>query len=160
MNRDREATAQMSMEQLREVVGCTCLRMRRSARKLTQLYDHALEPCGLTVNQFGLLAYLQGASLSPAGGLSIGALADRLGMDPTTLNRALKPLEAKGLVETAADPTDGRVRQIRITGRGQSATSSAFPLWREAQAKVEAALGDSAKALNDLLDFSAASLSG
>lgn len=36
--------------EIRAIMGCTCLRMRRAARRVTQLYDHALEPAGLTVN--------------------------------------------------------------------------------------------------------------
>ena len=47
----------------RRIMECTCMRMRRATRRVTQLYDRALEPAGLTVNQFGLLAYLHGASL-------------------------------------------------------------------------------------------------
>ena len=38
---------------LREVSGCTCLHARRIARQLTQAYDGALAPVGVTVNQFG-----------------------------------------------------------------------------------------------------------
>ncbi len=145
--------------EIRAIMGCTCLRMRRAARRVTQLYDHALEPAGLTVNQFGLLAYLQGANLTRAGGLSIGAIAEFLGMDPTTLNRNLKPLVAKGLVWNAADPADGRVRIVRIAVKGQRALRKAVPLWREAQAQVERIIGrPTTAALNDLLDVSATKL--
>jgi hypothetical protein len=41
---------------IREVSGCTCLRARRTTRQLTQIYDRELEPAGVTINQFGLLA--------------------------------------------------------------------------------------------------------
>ena len=47
-------------DELRKIMECTCLRMRRATRLVTQLYDHALGPSGLTVSQFGLLAYLLG----------------------------------------------------------------------------------------------------
>src|SRR5258708_7941299 len=102
---------------LREISNCSCLRVRRTARRLTRLYDQALEPAGLTVNQFGLLANLHGAG---SAGLSMGALADRLGMDPTTLNRDLKPLRADGLVRDAADPRDRRGRPVRLTSQGRA----------------------------------------
>jgi hypothetical protein len=52
----------------------------------------ALEPAGLTVSQFGLLAYLLGASQAPTKASSIGTIAEWLRMDPTALNRNLKPL--------------------------------------------------------------------
>ena len=77
---------------LQEVMGCTCLRVRRASRHITQIYDRALEAVGLTINQFGVLANLYGVDLVRSDGLSIGALSERLGVDPTTLNRILKPL--------------------------------------------------------------------
>lgn len=140
---------------LRKIMGCTCLRMRRATRRVTQLYDHALGTVGLTVNQFGLLAYLQGANFAGADGLSIGSIAEFLGMDPTTLNRNLKPLTVKGLVRNVPDPADGRVRKVRITDKGKRTLYRAVPLWREAQAHVEKMVGpNETAALNELLDIS------
>jgi hypothetical protein len=46
-----------------EVSGCTCLRARRTTRQLTQIYDRELGQVGVTINQFGLLAKLHGATL-------------------------------------------------------------------------------------------------
>ena len=146
-------------DELRKIMECTCLRMRRATRRVTQLYDHALGPSGLTVSQFGLLAYLLGASRAPSNASSIGTIAEWLGMDPTTLNRNLKPLVAKGLVRIAPDSADGRVRIVRITEKGQRALLKAVPHWRSAQARVAKMLGPQATAeLNELLDTSAASL--
>jgi DNA-binding MarR family transcriptional regulator len=138
---------------LQEVMGCTCLRIRRTTRHVTQIYDRALEATGLTINQFGLLANLYGVDLMRADGLSIGALSERLGADPTTLNRTLKPLTARGLVKDLTSPADGRVRIVRIAQKGKREFLKAVPLWRQAQARVEGALGQkTTSALNDLLD--------
>ena len=146
-------------EDLRKIMGCTCMRMRRATRRVTQIYDRALEPSGLTVSQFGLLAYLLGASRAPSNASSIGTIAEWLGMDPTTLNRNLKPLVAKSLVRNAADSTDGRVRVVRITEKGRRALLKAVPFWQDAQARVDKTLGPQATAdLNELLDTSASSL--
>jgi DNA-binding MarR family transcriptional regulator len=143
---------------LQKIVGCTCLRMRRATRRVTQLYDHALEPAGLTVNQFGLLGYLYGTSLARAKP-SIGTIAEWLGMDPTTLNRNLKPLLAKGLVKNVSDPADGRVRVVQITDKGACTLREALPRWRNAQADVEKAIGaESVAGLNTLLDLSSSKL--
>jgi len=144
-----------SDKNLREVMGCTCLRIRRTSRRMTQVYDRALAQAGFTVNQFGLLANLLGVEIVRGEGLSIGTLADRLGTDPTTLNRTLKPLQVKGLLKDSADPADRRVRVVRITAKGKRELLDAIPLWREAQAHVERALGIKAtSALNELLDRS------
>ena len=146
-------------DDLKKIMVCTCLRMRRATRRVTQVYDRALEPAGLTVNQFGLLGYLFGASRAPARALSIGSIAEWLGMDPTTLNRNLKPLLAKGMVKNATDPADGRVRIVRITDKGLRALREALPRWRSAQADVEKVIGARSIAeLNALLDLSASKL--
>jgi DNA-binding MarR family transcriptional regulator len=145
--------------EIAEVLGCTCLRMRRVTRRVTQIYDHALARAGVTVNQFGLLAHLYGVTLAGSVGLSIGALAERLGADPTTLNRTLKPLQDKGLVRDSLDPADGRVRLVQLTDKGRRELVKIMPLWRKAQAQVERGLGPkSMQALNELLDLSAARL--
>jgi len=146
-------------EELAEVMGCTGLRMRRATRRITQIYDQALQPTGITINQFGLLAHLYGASLASAGGLPLGALAHWVDMDPTTLNRSLKPLEARGLVRNSSDPGDGRVRLLRLTAKGHAAWRKAIPHWRQAQLQVQQALGAKPlQALNELLDLSAVKL--
>jgi DNA-binding MarR family transcriptional regulator len=136
-----------------EISACTCLKVRRTARRLTGIYDGLLEPTGLTINQFGLLAYLHGAKEAGKANLSIGQLAERVGMDPTTLNRSLKPLAASGLVADALDPSDRRVRAVAITPAGRRRLAAAVPPWRKAQARVEAELSEaSTRELNGLLD--------
>jgi DNA-binding MarR family transcriptional regulator len=145
---------------IREIAQCTCLRLRRTTRRVTQIYDRLLEPVGLTVNQFGLLARLYGASLRREI-LSIGTLAERVGMDPTTLNRSLKPLEAARLVANATDPADRRVRAVLITEEGIGRLREAVPFWRDAQAQIDKAVGiDTGVALNGLLELSYVRLAG
>lgn len=136
-----------------EIAGCTCLRLRRAARRATQIYDRALAPVGISVNQFGMLATLYGAKLAGAGATSIGNLADRLGTDATTLNRTLKPLLSRSLVDIEADPGDARVRLVAITSRGARELREAIPLWRQAQSLIRAVLGhDELAVLNAMLD--------
>jgi DNA-binding MarR family transcriptional regulator len=144
---------------LREVSGCTCLRARRIARYLTQAYDGTLAPVALTVNQFGVLAKLYGATRGGQTGVPIGTLADRLGMHPTTLNRDLKPLRAQGLIADAVDAGDRRVRALTITGKGRAKLRKAVPFWRRAQKRLDAALGAAAAhSLNEALDLASARL--
>src|SRR5690606_9521355 len=57
---------------------CTCFKLRRAARRVTQVYDRHLQPTGLRITQFGLLARLRG------GPLGMTQLAERMGMDRTT----------------------------------------------------------------------------
>jgi DNA-binding MarR family transcriptional regulator len=146
-------------KEIRELLGCTCLRLRRATRNVTQFYDHSLQPAGVTANQFGLLARLHAASLGGSDGISIGVMAESIGMDPTTLNRNLKPLEAMDWVRVVPDSTDARVRKVRMTDEGQRTLLKALPFWRQAQARLRKSLGLQAVTdLNALLDRSAGDL--
>lgn len=128
--------------------GCTCVRLRKASRRVSQIYDRSLEPLGLTVTQFSLLGYLDRLA-----GLSIGALAEKLVMDPTTLTRNLRPLERRGLVVLAPDPNDRRARGFHLTAAGRKAYYEAKPAWARAQRHVDKALGDAdATGLNTMLD--------
>jgi DNA-binding MarR family transcriptional regulator len=132
--------------------GCTCLRLRKAARRVSQIYDGYVAPHGLTITQFGLLAHLRALP-----GISVSALADKLVMDPTTLTRNLKPLEKKGFVAFRTDPHDRRARTLHLTAAGRDTFRAAKAGWAKAQRHVEAALGDADvgvlhKALEGALD--------
>jgi DNA-binding MarR family transcriptional regulator len=146
----------MAMDKLsnQELRNCTCSRLRRAGRQVTQLYDQALEPAGLTIGQFGLLAYLA-TDANESGGIPIGALANARGMDPTTLTRNLKPLVAEGWVVDARDPHDRRVRAVAISASGRKKFLAAAPLWQRAEAQLGTLLGaETLAALNALLEVS------
>jgi DNA-binding MarR family transcriptional regulator len=144
---------------IREVLGCTCLRLRSITRGVTQLYDHLLAPAGITIGQFGILARLYGAGLRGRPALPIGMLAEQHSMDPTTLTRNLKPLVVSGLVEDGRDESDRRVRTVSLTESGRACLTQAIPHWREAQRHIETALGtETMLVLNGLLDLSSVKL--
>jgi DNA-binding MarR family transcriptional regulator len=133
-----------------EIANCTCLRLRKTARRVTQIYDRMLAPADLTLAQFSLLAQLYAEP-----GLSIGDLAEALVTDPTTLTRNLKLLVDRGLVRIAQDEDDRRRRVIGLTPAGKSQIPAAYPLWRKAQTHVAHLLGESETArLNMVLDRS------
>lgn len=114
---------------------CTCFRLRRTARRVTQIYDHRLAPLGLRVTQYSLLAHLVGKPPT-----AIGAFAEILGMDRTTLTRNVRPLLAAGYVELAAGG-DRRTRALALTAEGKALFRRAWPLWRAAEQEVRTTLG-------------------
>ena len=126
---------------------CLCLHMQRAARSLARQFDDALRPLGLTNGQFSLLMVLNRPK--PAG---MGPVATLLAMDRTTLTAALKPLERRGWVMLAVDPTDRRGRLLNLTPAGREVLSSAVPIWRRTHAAVERRLpnGDAERLRNDL----------
>jgi DNA-binding MarR family transcriptional regulator len=128
--------------------GCTCLRLRKASRRVSQIYDQHLKPFGLTVTQYGVLSHL-----AIFDGISIGELADKLVMDPTTLTRNLRPLERQGLLAVKPNRRDKRARSLGLTFKGRNAFEKAKPGWVRAQRHIEQVFGEmETPALNAALD--------
>lgn len=127
-------------------LNCTCHRLRKATRRVTQIYDRHLAGVGLTANQLATLALL-----ARNGALATGALAELAGADASTMTRNLRPLLAGGLIENAGSG-DGRVRAVRLAARGEARLRAALGPWRAAERAVARALGGAdAAALRDLL---------
>jgi DNA-binding MarR family transcriptional regulator len=116
-------------------VACACSNVRRTARAVTQLYDHALAPSGLRATQFNLLV-----ALTRTGPVPFTRLAGILGMDRTTLTRNIAPLERDGLLAMRPGP-DRRVKLLVLTERGRRTLGEAIPLWEGAQRRIVQGLG-------------------
>lgn len=116
---------------------CLCLHAQRAARVLARRFDEALRPFGLTNGQFSLLM-----ALNRPDGPRIADLVPLLGMDRTTLTAALKPLERRGLVRSAADAKDARARRLALTDAGRATLKAALPVWRSTHDAVDEGLVD------------------
>ena len=119
------------------------MRVRKAARVVANYYDKHLKPAGLKGTQFTLLNTI---FMNPA--ITIGQLADILGLDRTTLNRNLKPLEGKGLIRSGSGK-DPRTRTLQLTKDGTKLLQSALPLWLDAQSGVMEVLDNRIKRLMD-----------
>jgi DNA-binding MarR family transcriptional regulator len=111
---------------------CLCLATQRAARALARRFDDAFRPLELTSGQFSLLMSLN-REVPP----SIGAVAELLAMDRTTLTANLKPLVKRRLAEIAIDPNDRRGRRLKLTPAGQALLKSAVPIWERTQREAE-----------------------
>jgi DNA-binding MarR family transcriptional regulator len=76
-------------------------------------------PSGLRSSQVRLL------SLTPAEGMRVTDLAERVGMTKQALGEFADDLEQRGLLESVRDPADRRVRILRPTSAGRRAVRSA-----------------------------------
>lgn len=110
---------------------CFCHNLRRAARRLSRRYDEALRPAGLRIGQFTIMA-----AMAEHGECRIGQLAQALGMDRTTLNKDLKPLQRRSLISQRADPEDARGRIIALSERGRTLFEETQPHWQKAQAET------------------------
>ena len=114
---------------------CACTELRRIARKLTSLYDAAMVPAGITITQYSLLA-----SIGRAGQLSHTVLADKLGMDRTTLTRNLRSLIESQWVEVRSGQ-DRRQHLLQLTAAGKRKLKSSLPLWEKIQRRFVTEFG-------------------
>jgi DNA-binding MarR family transcriptional regulator len=128
---------------------CNCTALRKATRRVSQLYDSALEPCGLRITQRAILNHIARAGMPP-----LGELAEALVMDRGALTHNLKPLQRDGLVEINVDPDDRRNRLIALTAAGRKKLAESEALWKRAQQGFEAAFGATKSAsLRKALDY-------
>lgn len=125
---------------------CACSQLRRTSRAVSALYDRFLAPAGLTVTQYALLV-----TIARANAVTKTNLAERLGMDRTTLTRNLRPLERDRLVCGKAG-FDRREHLVELTREGLNRLDAGYACWKEAQENFISTFGNSSlKELNRLL---------
>jgi DNA-binding MarR family transcriptional regulator len=117
---------------------CVCSTLRMVSRAVTQLYDDMLRPSGLRVTQFSVLA-----AIARSGEANLRQLEAALAIDQTTLTRSLNVLERDDVIERVPRP-DGRIKAMRLTGKGKRLLGAARPLWARAQDTVLRELGTTA----------------
>lgn len=110
---------------------CAGWNSRLAARRITQFLDHELDGLRLTVAQLGLMAQIAATSDD-----TLGTLAQRSGLDQSTLSRNLRTLESDGLIEITVVETDLRRRAVWLTETGARRLEAAIPIWRKAHARL------------------------
>jgi DNA-binding MarR family transcriptional regulator len=118
-----------------ELGPCLCSQVRRIARRLSSFYDAALSGEQLTITQYSLLA-----NISRAGQVSHAALAEKVGMERTTLTRNLRPLTRAKWVITAIGE-DRRQHLLQLTAEGKRKLARTLPLWQVAQGQFISQMG-------------------
>jgi DNA-binding MarR family transcriptional regulator len=114
---------------LRDMTGCVCFALRRTTRAVTQLYDAALRPHRLRVTQLPILVAASRQETIP-----LAPLAERLGMERTTLLRNVRPLVRRKLVDLVT--ADSGRKEIRTTAAGRALLARVYPAWKQAQKRV------------------------
>jgi len=127
------------------VESCAGWNSRLAARRITRFLEGEMAASGLGLAQLGLMA-----QIAVTADDSMGALAERTGLDQSTLSRNLRTLEGEGLIEMAAVETDLRRRAVWLTEAGARRLEAAIPVWRKAHAALAKRLSpDLARRLAD-----------
>jgi DNA-binding MarR family transcriptional regulator len=116
---------------------CILRHVARASRAVVSAYDPALARHGLTGNQFNLMM-----TLGNMGPMTVGALAETLGMDASGVPRAIRPLADQDLVSVERG-VDRRQRLLALTRSGRALLDRATPAWQRVQAELVDAIGAS-----------------
>ena len=114
---------------------CLCIDLRSAAQRLTQAYDEAMAPSGISVTQFSQLHLIDSLK-----GPTLTELAEASQLERSTLGRNIKVLEKMDLVITKPG-ADARTRTIHLTRKGANAFKRAVPLWYGVQTELMARIG-------------------
>jgi MarR family transcriptional regulator, organic hydroperoxide resistance regulator len=93
-----------------------CFSLYAATIAINRAYKPVLDRLGITYPQFLVLQTLNEAE----DGCSIGAIAERLALEPSTITPLAKRLEAAGLVTRIRNPADERQVRVRLTETGRA----------------------------------------
>ena len=76
--------------------------------------------------------------LDQFGSLTVGELAEALGISHVSVSQTRDSLHKAGFVETTADPEDARRRMLRLSKKGRTLVNRLRPTWTALSAAAEA----------------------
>ena len=114
---------------------CIAVRIRLLNRMVTNIYDSALKPFGVKLNQMSILVvvYL-------AGEIGYDALCKRLKMEKSTASRSIERLKKKGWLAVVS-VKDERRKYLKVTAAGEELLGKVHEAWEDAQIKAAELLG-------------------
>ena len=130
-----------------ETVGRECLagRVRKLSRVITGIYDRAMRPHGIKVNQAGILIMLTLVEKPTAGDIS-----RKFQMEKSTVSRNVERMRKQGWIE-ASEGEGGLSQLITVTPKGKKILADIYGKWEKAQREVSELLGeDGVKAIHIL----------
>ncbi|SEN18697.1 DNA-binding transcriptional regulator, MarR family [Sphingomonas gellani] len=92
-----------------------CFSLYAASMAVSRVYKPMLDRLGITYPQYLVLH-----ALWEEDGRTVGAIAARLSLEPSTVTPLVKRLEAAGLATRHRNPADERQVQVRLTARGLS----------------------------------------
>jgi DNA-binding MarR family transcriptional regulator len=120
---------------------------KHAERLMSGLHVDALAPFAIDARELGVLLVID--SFEPA---SQQQVAERIGVDRTTMVAIIDALETKGIIARRPDPADRRRNVVELTRAGQDILKRATAASDAAEAELLAPLTpDESEQLRDLL---------
>jgi DNA-binding MarR family transcriptional regulator len=113
------------------VDACAGWNARLAARRITSFLNRRMQGSGLSLAQFSLMAQIAASRDD-----TLSELAQRIGLDQSTLSRNLQVLEGAGLVEIATTETDARRRAAWLTEKGVQSLVAGLADWKRAHGEL------------------------
>jgi len=114
---------------------CIAYRVRLLNRVITNIYDRALKPIGIKVNQANILTML---SLTDRA--TSADIARVLLMEKSTVSRTMDRMRRNGWINVAGG--DGPSQIVSVTAEGRKIMAAAHVQWKKAQQRASHLLGD------------------
>ena len=92
-----------------------CFSLYSASMAISRAYKPMLDALGLTYPQYLVLHVLW-----EQDGRTVGAIAERLGLESSTITPLVKRLESAGLATRARNPDDERQVQVSLTKKGRA----------------------------------------
>jgi MarR family transcriptional regulator, organic hydroperoxide resistance regulator len=92
-----------------------CFSLYAASIAVNRTYKPMLDTMGITYPQYLVLS-----ALGEEEGMTIGAIADRLALDSSTITPPVKRLEIAGLVQRRRGTIDERLVHVWLTDKGQA----------------------------------------
>ena len=106
---------------------CIAVRIRLLSRMITNIYDSALSPFGVKLNQISILVFVQ-----LTGEVGYDALCKRLKMEKSTASRNIERMKKKGWVDIISAGGEKR-KFLKITPAGEVLLGKVHGVWEDAQ---------------------------
>jgi DNA-binding MarR family transcriptional regulator len=128
MAKPKQARSRTLVTDARAVLGnCAGIKLRQAERLTTRFLETGISDAGLSYAQFTLMLQVAAAADD-----TIAAIAERIGLDQSTLSRNLKGLSRDGLVEVTMVEADLRRRAVWLTETGARRLERAIACWSRA----------------------------
>jgi DNA-binding MarR family transcriptional regulator len=132
--------------------GCVTFLVRHAWLSMRTVVAGALAEHDLSVAQYGTLLMLD-----EEPGVTIAAIARKVGSARQSANELIAGMERAGLVERRAHPRDRRAQQVFLTAAGNDRLAAATPAVRRVETQLEAEFSDADRAaargwLNRMVD--------